>query len=168
MTGLPLSVDNEMPPPGIRRRDFAALYTTRVSGAPDDFFASGDAKVDYQQYSDHIRATHYRNPVRLTTCTGCHNPHVNAEEVAEMDTSGNPNAVCTQCHMVPTARSGAAVTALLDPLGAPPTVQYYWNDVASHRMTVTRWEGGQPDQPIAFTNECGQCHAELLPNTPTP
>ena len=208
MTGLPLSVDNEMPPPGIRRRDFASMYTTRVSGAPDDFFASGDAKLDYQQYSDHIQATHYRNPVRLTTCTGCHNPHVNADEVAEMDTSGNPNAVCTtchspeanpelypvaghaanvtgvaghaslepifgpfvctQCHMVPTARSGAAVPALLDPLGAPPTVQYYWNDVASHRMTVTRWEGGQPEQPIAFTNECGQCHAELLPNTPTP
>lgn len=207
-TGLPLSADNGMPPPGIRRRDFASLYTTRVSGAPDDFFPSGDAKADYQQYSDHIRARHYRNPVRLTTCTGCHNPHVNADEVAEMDTSGNPNAVCTtchstganpelypvaghvanvtgvaghasleeffgpylctQCHMVPTARSGAAVRALLDSTGAPPTVQYYWNDIASHRMMVTRWEGGQPGQPIAFTNECGQCHAELLPNASMP
>ncbi|MDH3200493.1 MAG: hypothetical protein OEM15_06335 [Myxococcales bacterium] len=210
MTGLPLSVDNEMPPVGIRRRDFAPLYTTRVSGAPEDFFASGDPRADYQQYSDHIRARHYRNPVRLTTCTGCHNPHVNSADVAEMDTSGNPNAVCTtchspeanpelypvaahaatvtgvaghasleeffgpylctQCHMVPTARSGAAVRALVDAIGAPPTVQYYWNDIANHRMTVTRWEEaeGQPSQPIAFTNECGQCHAEVLPNTPTP
>jgi predicted CXXCH cytochrome family protein len=208
MTGLPLSAANEMPPPGIRRRDFVASYTTRVSGAPEDFFPSGDSKADYQQYSDHIRARHYRNPVRLTTCTGCHNPHANATDVAAMDTSGNRNAVCTtchspeanpelypvaghvaevtgvaghasleeffgpylctDCHMVPTARSGAAVRALVDSIGGPPTVQYYWNDIASHRMTVTRWEGGQPDQPIAFTNECGQCHAELLPNTPTP
>jgi hypothetical protein len=70
--------------------------------------------------------------------------------------------------MVPSAKSGAAVRALLDPIGGPPTVQYYWNDIASHRMTVTRWEGGQPDQPIAFTNECGECHSSSLPNTPTP
>jgi hypothetical protein len=208
MTGLPLSADDEMPPVGIRRRDFAPMYTTRVSGSPDDFFPSGDVKADYQQYSDHIRARHYRNPVRLTTCSGCHNPHVNADEVAEMDTSGNPNAVCTtchspaanpelypvpvhvanvtgvdghasleeffgpyvctECHMVPTARSGAAVRALVDSIGGPPTVQYYWNDIASHRMTVTRWEGGEPDQPLAFTNECGECHGEFLPNNPTP
>jgi predicted CXXCH cytochrome family protein len=208
MTGLPLSADNEMPRSAIRRADFAMNHTTRVSGAPEDFFVSGDAKAHYQQYSDHIRARHYRNPVRLTTCTGCHDPHVNAAEIADMDTSGNPNAVCTtchspeanpelypvgdhvanvtgvaghasleeilgpylctECHMVPTAKSGAAVPALVDPIDGPPTVQYYWNDIASHRMTVTRWEGGQPEQPIAFTNECGQCHGESLPNTPTP
>jgi predicted CXXCH cytochrome family protein len=208
MTGLPLSADNEMPAPGIRRADFAMNHTTRVSGAPEAFLASGDPKEHYQQYSDHIRARHYRNPVRLTTCTGCHNPHANSADIADMDTSGNPNALCTtchspeanpelypvgdhvanvtgvaghasleelfgpylctECHMVPTAKSGAAVRALLDPIGGPPTVQYYWNDIASHRMTVTRWEGGQPDQPIAFTNECGECHSSSLPNTPTP
>ncbi|RLB44988.1 MAG: hypothetical protein DRH23_15215 [Deltaproteobacteria bacterium] len=151
-----------------------------------------------------MRARHYRNPVRLTTCTGCHSPHANSADIADMDTSGNPNALCTtchspeanpelypvgdhvanvtgvaghasleelfgpylctECHMVPTAKSGAAVRALLDPIGGPPTVQYYWNDTASHRMTVTRWEGGQPDQPIAFTNECGECHRTSLPN----
>ena len=209
-TGLPLSADNEMPPVGIRRREFAPLYTTRVSGAPEDFFASGDAKAHYQQYSDHVRSRHYRNPVRLTTCSGCHNPHANPDDVANMDTSGNPNSLCTtchspeanpelyplpahvaevtgvnghasleellgpflctDCHMVPTAKLGAAVPALRDAIGGPPTVQYYWNDVVSHRMTVTRWATftGQPDQPIAFTNECGQCHAQILPNTPTP
>jgi predicted CXXCH cytochrome family protein len=208
MTGLPLSDENEMPPVGIRRREFAPAHTTRVSGAPDDFYASGDPRTDYQQYSDHIRARHYRNPVRLTNCSGCHNPHANATDVAEMDASADPNTVCTtchspavnpelyplpehvadvtgvnghnsleeffgpfvctQCHMVPTARSGAAVPALRDALGGPPIVQYYWNDIASHRMTMTRWEGGQPDQPIGFTNKCGECHAEVLPNTPSP
>jgi hypothetical protein len=76
--------------------------------------------------------------------------------------------LCTECHMVPTAKSGASVRALFDPIDGPPTVQYYWNDIASHRMTMTRWTGGQPDQPIAFTNECGECHREFLPNTSTP
>ncbi|MBW2718380.1 MAG: hypothetical protein JRD94_07425, partial [Deltaproteobacteria bacterium] len=98
VTGLPLSADNEMPAPGIRRADFAMNHTTRVSGAPEAFLASGDPKEHYQQYSDHIRARHYRNPVRLTTCTGCHNPHANSADVADMDTSGNPNALCTTCH----------------------------------------------------------------------
>ena len=69
--------------------------------------------------------------------------------------------------MVPTAKSGASVPALLDDLGGP-SVQYFWNDVASHRMGITRWEGGQPEQPLAFTNECGQCHRDSLPNTPMP
>jgi len=205
-TGLPLSDEDEMPPVGIRRREFAPQYTTRVSGAPEDFYASGDPRASYQQYSDHIRASHYRNPFRLTTCSGCHSPHANAMDVAEMDSSGNPNAVCTtchspevnpelypvdqhvaqvtgfeghaglaeylctECHMVPTARSGAAVPALRDASGGPPTVQYYWNDTASHRMIMTRWDEmeGQPEQPLAFTNACGSCHAGRLPNTPAP
>jgi len=198
MTGLPLSAENQMPPPGIRRAEFAVNHTTRVSGAEEAFWDSDDSKANYQQYSDHLRSRHYRNPVRLVTCTGCHSPHANDADIAEMDTSGNPNALCTtchadilpvpehvadvtgvaghasleptfgpylctECHLVPTAKSGAAVPALLDDLGGPP-VQYYWNDIASHRMTVTRWEGGQPIQPIAFTNECGECHRTELPN----
>jgi predicted CXXCH cytochrome family protein len=207
-TGLPLSADNEMPPSGIRRADFAVNHTTRVSGAPEAFFASGDARAHYQQYSDHIRSRHYRNPSRLTTCTNCHSPHANSADVADMDTSGNPNALCTtchspevnpelypltehvadvtgvsahdgfeallctDCHMVPTAQSGAALPALLDMGGAGQLdVQYYWNDIASHRMTpVTRWTDftGQPDQPIAFTNQCGACHVSFLPNPPAP
>lgn len=207
MTGLPLSAENEMPASGIRRADFAALHTTRVSGPPEAFFDSGDARASYQQYSDHLRSKHYRNGSRLVTCIGCHDPHTNTAEVVAMDTSGNPNALCTtchsdlaeatdvnahvdentgfgshsgvtelfgpflcnDCHMVPTAKSGASVPALLDSTGTP-TVQYFWNDVASHRMTLTRWTefSGPPNQPIAATNECGECHTEFLPNTPAP
>jgi hypothetical protein len=210
MTGLPLSEDNEMPASGIRRADFALNHTTRVSGAPEAFFDSGDARAHYQQYSDHIRSRHYRNPIRLTTCADCHSPHANDADISSMDDSGNPNArcttchspevnpelyplpshvvdvtgvaghgslveffgpyLCTDCHMVPTAKSGASVAALRDVIGGP-VVQYYWNDIASHRMTVTRWEefdGQQPDQPIAFTNTCGECHGESLPNTSAP
>lgn len=203
-TGLPLSADNEMPPPGIRRRDFAASYTTRVSGAPEDFWDSGDEKADYQQYSTHLQTGHYRNGSRLLSCTNCHSPHANDDEIAAMDTSGNPNALCTtchggladpdnldshvafatgntvhdgfgllcaDCHLVPTAQSGAAVPELFDP-GATGTadVQYFWNDIASHRLTMTRWRDvGEPlDQPLAFTNACGSCHTNLIPNPPLP
>jgi hypothetical protein len=78
---------------------------------------------------------------------------------------------CTDCHMVPTAKSGAAVPELLDRGGSGELdVQYYWNDTASHRLSMTRWTEftGQPDQPIAFTNACGTCHASSLPNPPAP
>lgn len=206
-TGLPLSEDGEMPPAGIRRAEFAVMHTTRVSGAPESFFDSGDSFGNYQQYSDHIRSRHYRNPFRLVSCTGCHSPHANSADVAAMDTSGNDNALCTtchspevnpelypltghvadvtgvpthdtlgpflctECHMVPTAKAGAGVPALLDTTpSSQPAVQYIWNDIASHRMTVTRWTefAAQPDQPIAFTNECGACHANFLPNLPPP
>ena len=209
-TGLPLSGANEMPPPAIRRADFALEHTTRVSGPPEAFFDSGDPKAHYQQYSDHIRSPHYRNPFRLTGCTGCHSPHANDADIDAMDTTGNPNWVCTtchgernnpglypirdhvvavtdaeaheslqgifgpyqcpDCHMVPTAKSGASVPALDDPIGQPPRVQYFWNDIASHRMTMVRYESVPSafDQPLAFTIECGECHGEYLPNEPTP
>ncbi len=69
--------------------------------------------------------------------------------------------------MVPTARSGAAVPALFDSgLSGMLDVQYFWNNIASHRLTMTRWTdfAGPIDQPIAFTNECGTCHAQFLLN----
>jgi formate-dependent nitrite reductase cytochrome c552 subunit len=117
-------------------------------------------------------------------CTTCHSPAANPElyplpeHVADV-TGVTAHAslpeifgpfLCTDCHMVPTAKSAVSVPALLDNAGGPPDVQYFWNDIASHRMTVTRWTEfeGQPDQPISFTNECGECHREFLPNTPVP
>jgi len=198
MKGLPLSMDDRMPPPGIRRAEFAVDHTTRVSGAAEDFFSSGDPLAHYQQYSDHIRSRHYRNPTRISTCTGCHSPHANFKDVYGMGVEDNLNAVCTvchnseefltvlehveakipngihdsigrefrctECHMVPTAQSGASVPALEDvlPPSAPP-VQYYWNDIAAHRMTMT---GRQAylEQPIAATNNCAGCHGGFFPN----
>lgn len=196
-TGLPLSSENDMPPPGIRRAEFAPEYTTRVSGAPDDFFDSGDPRVHYQQYSDHIRSNHYRNPVRISTCTGCHDPHANLDDVYGMDDSGENNAICTvchsppefppllqhvqeatgstihdiveapffcaDCHMVPTAKSGAAVRALLDTIGGPPDVQYFWNDISAHRMSMTSRQAYM-EQPVAATNRCAPCHGAFFPN----
>ena len=195
--GLPLSADEQMPPSGIRRADFALDNTTRVSGAPEDFFSSGDPKAHYQQYSDHIRSRHYRNPVRISTCTGCHSPHANFEDVYGFAVSENLNPVCTvchsseefltvlehvqemtgfshstlnrefrctECHMAPTAKSGASTPALRDsiPDGAP-VVQYFWNDVSSHRMVMTGRDAYQ-EQPVAATNRCADCHGGFFPN----
>jgi predicted CXXCH cytochrome family protein len=115
-------------------------------------------------------------------CTTCHSDlaeegAVTAHIETQLDgetahtSFGDDAFLCTDCHMVPTAKSGAAVPALLDTLpSSQPPFQYFWNDIASHRMTVTRWTefAGQPDQPIAFTNECGFCHGNFLPNVPTP
>jgi predicted CXXCH cytochrome family protein len=186
-----------MPPVGIRRADFALAHTRRVSGAQDDFFDSGDAKAHYQQYSDHIRSVHYRNATRISTCTGCHDPHARLEDVYATDTSGNVNALCTvchspgagfppldvhmqetvgfnhefvmeiffctSCHMVPTAKSGASVRALLDTI-KPPTepFQYFWNDISNHRLNVTRRERAA-EQPVAATSDCASCHGGFLP-----
>lgn len=197
MTGLPLSVANQMPPPGIRRADFAIDNTTRVGGAPSDFFNSGDPFAHYQQYSGYLQSTHYRNPNRIPTCTGCHDPHANFDDVYGPAVSQNLNAVCvvchneepflfmldhvqqvtgfshdsitrefrcTECHMVPTAKSGASVPALLDMIpNQDPPVQYYWNDIAAHRMTTTGRDAYQ-EQPIAATNRCAPCHGGFFPN----
>ena len=193
-----------MPPPGIRRAEFALNHTSlRVSGPPAAFFdvgdpKSADARANYQQYSDHIRSRHYRNPVRLVSCTGCHSPHANDADVAAMDTSGNPNALCTTCHSpeanpeaLPVERSCRRCDrnwdfdhdGFADAMFAAPNVtwcrrrnrvrppssssnpvQYYWNDIASHRMIMTRYTDVTvtTDRPVAFTNECGLCHSGSL------
>jgi len=194
-TGLPLSADHQMPPPGIRRAEFALAHTTRVSGAPEDFFMSGDPAAHYQQYSDHIRSRHYRNPARISTCTGCHSPHANFEDVYGLDVEDNLNVVCTvchsevipviehvvektnfnhstidrefrctECHMVPTAKSGASTPALFDVIpSTDPPLQYFWNDIASHRMVMTGATEFS-EQPVAATNQCAVCHGTFLPN----
>jgi hypothetical protein len=71
---------------------------------------------------------------------------------------------CTECHMVPTAKSGASTPALRDSIpGASPVVQYFWNDVASHRMVMTGRDAYQ-EQPVAATNRCADCHGGFFPN----
>ncbi len=195
ITDAPLSEENLMPRPGIRRRDYAVDHTTRVDGASSNFFTSGDSKSHRQQWSDFIRSTHYRNSYRLMTCTNCHNPHGTDNEsqlLVEPDDNTlctvchSPNEfpplpqhleeqtgfshvgvegpfLCVDCHMVPTAKSGASAPALLDTIDAPPEVQYFWNDISSHRMDVTGRDAYE-EQPVAATNICAVCHGGFFPN----
>ena len=67
--------------------------------------------------------------------------------------------------MVPTAKSGASTPALLDLFpSTEPSVQYFWNDIASHRMVMTG-ATEYTEQPVAVTNQCAVCHGTFLPNT---
>jgi hypothetical protein len=72
--------------------------------------------------------------------------------------------LCTTCHMVSTARSGAQLPALedIDPPTAP-SVQYLHGDLASHRFAVTR-RAAAADQPVAATERCAVCHGSFFPN----
>jgi hypothetical protein len=131
----------------------------------------------------------------MSTCTGCHSPHANFEDVYGLDVQDNLNVVCTvchsevipviehveektgfnhsstsrtfrctECHMVPTAKSGASTPALLDSIpGGAPQIQYFWNDIASHRMIQVDRTAFQ-EQPVAATNQCAVCHGGFFPN----
>jgi predicted CXXCH cytochrome family protein len=193
----PLSAEGAMPPPGVRRSEFALGFTTRVDGDAADFHASGDAKAHYAQYSDFVRTTMYRNGSVLMTCTSCHDAHgsdqhahdllrasgdnaactgchsgepftaprahVEAVTGFEHDASPESAFVCTACHMVRTAVSGARIPELLDNIPASPAVQYFHGDIASHRFAVTDADQ-HAAQPVAATLACGFCHGEDFPN----
>ncbi len=99
-TDAPLSAQDQMPRPGVRRAEFASEHTTRVDGAASNFHASGDSKSHHQQFSDFIQSVHYRNDNRLVTCTGCHDPHGNDENDYQLFAASQDNTLCTVCHSV--------------------------------------------------------------------
>ena len=101
-TDAPLSAENLMALPGTRRADFALNYTQRVDGAPSNFFPTSlDSSSHHQQYSDFIRSHHYRNEFELLTCTTCHDPHGNDDNLNQLVIAADDNALCTQCHTDP-------------------------------------------------------------------
>jgi predicted CXXCH cytochrome family protein len=107
-----------------------------------------------------------------TACTGCHSgaeftaprghigkvthdPHTNVDDSL---------LLCTTCHMVRTAISGARHPELLDAIPASATpVQYFHGDIASHRFAVTP-RSEYAAQPVAGTLQCGFCHGTAFPN----
>jgi predicted CXXCH cytochrome family protein len=100
MTDAPLSEDNLMALPGTRRKDFAENYTNRVDGKDTSFWPTSlDSKSHHQQYSDFIRSAHYRNEFELMTCTTCHDPHGNDENLNQLLIAAEDNTTCTQCHI---------------------------------------------------------------------
>jgi hypothetical protein len=64
------------------------------------------------------------------------------------------NALCTDCHMVKTAKTGAG-----HPARVIDGVQYWANDITSHLFKMPRKElAGTLAMPVAYTNECAICH----------
>jgi hypothetical protein len=102
-------------------------------------------------------------------CTVCHSDVIPVIEHVVQKTGFSHSTIdrefrCTECHMVPTAKSGASTPALFDVIpSADPPFQYFWNDIASHRMVMTgRTE--YAEQPVAATNRCAVCHGSFFPN----
>jgi predicted CXXCH cytochrome family protein len=96
--GSPLSQAGQMPPPGIRRSEFARGFTTRVDGDAADFFSSGDSKSNHAQYSDFLRTSMARNGSVLMTCTSCHDAHGSDQNAHELKRAANDDTACTGCH----------------------------------------------------------------------
>lgn len=96
--GAPLSRAGAMPPPGLRRSEYAAGFTTRVDGDGADFFASGDSRSNHAQYSDFLRTSMARNGSVLMTCTSCHDAHGSDQNTHELKRAASDNSACTGCH----------------------------------------------------------------------
>jgi predicted CXXCH cytochrome family protein len=96
--GAPLSAAGLMPPPGIRRSEFASGFTTRVDGDSSDFFPSGDSKSNHAQYSDFLRTSMARNGSVLMACTNCHDAHGSDENAHELKRAASDDTACTGCH----------------------------------------------------------------------
>jgi hypothetical protein len=66
-------------------------------------------------------------------------------------------ALCGDCHLTKTAKTGAGKPGLLI-----NSVQYWENDITSHLFKVPdRALATTQKMPVPYTNECGECHAIL-------
>ncbi len=101
----------------------------------------------------------------VATCgNGCHDSqttdleaHLIAENIP-LPSNKAPIALCTDCHMTKTAKSGAGNPGL-----EINGVQYWTNDITSHLFKVPDRSLANPptSMPVPYTNECGVCHALL-------
>jgi len=55
------------------------------------------SKQHRQQYLDHARARHGKNPFRILTCQDCHDAHARERE-AQVSQSVDDNVLCLRCH----------------------------------------------------------------------
>ena len=69
-------------------------------------------------------------------------------------------ALCTDCHMYKTAKTGAGNPGLVI-----QGVQYWENDITSHLFKVPDRSNANPpvSMPVPYTNECGICHISAVP-----
>ena len=95
---------------------------------------------------------------------GCHDTqatdleaHLIAQNIP-LPANKAPIALCTDCHMTKTAKTGAGNPGL-----EINGVQYWMNDITSHLFKVPdRSLANAPtSMPVPYTNECGTCHAIL-------
>lgn len=99
----PLSAANAFAPPGIGRAEWLANYTSVHGPAAADLWTDSiHSKKHHQQYSDHLKYRHYRNPSILVTCADCHTTHgESTERWGLRDDPDDPSStLCQSCHLV--------------------------------------------------------------------
>lgn len=169
----PLNTQGKMMRPGTSRADYLASQTSRHDANTTDFWADGEhSKSHHQQYTDFIASPKYRNDSSLKTCTACHDVHAPGTDRHQISGSSDNSlclschadvdsashqvaktgsnlhnsapALCIDCHMVKTAKSGAG--------------EQTWNggDISSHRFDVPLT--ATDAMPIPHNNRCGVCH----------
>ncbi len=178
---------NKMMLPGTSRDQFLTEHTSRKDATFSDLWDDEvHSKSHHQQYSDHIKGSHYRNRRQMVTCFDCHEPHGQSPHTRQLlddpstdnlcfrchTTDPLPHMMlktgsihigdstrCTDCHMIQAAKTGSGVKGnILDALS-----NYWKNDITSHVMDVPRKtnvgvEGKAPGKamPIPYTLRCGQ------------
>ena len=82
--------------------------------------------------------------------------HIAAQGIESAGWKGD-NALCGDCHLTKTAKTGSGKPGLLI-----NGVQYWENDITSHLFKVPdRSLATTQKMPVPYTNECGVCHAAL-------
>jgi hypothetical protein len=95
--------------------------------------------------------------------SSCHASQAN-NLPAHLEAKGIPSgslhdqALCGDCHLTKTAKTGAGKPGLLI-----NGVQYWMNDITSHLFKVPDKSFANPpnSMPVPFTNECALCHTAL-------
>jgi predicted CXXCH cytochrome family protein len=98
-------------------------------------------------------------------CGSCHaaqggdlTAHLTAKAIPFASTKAS-SALCTDCHMPKTAKTGSGEPGLLGTSGT----QYWMNDVSSHRFDVPGKAASIATRmPTAFVSPCGGCHVSAL------
>jgi predicted CXXCH cytochrome family protein len=83
------------PYPGISPAEFAASYHEEKPGLYAD--DTGHSRQHHQQYVDHVRSGHYKNPYQLVTCSDCHDSHAR-DNGPSLRQPATDNTLCLGCH----------------------------------------------------------------------
>lgn len=98
----------------------------------------------------------------VASCGNCHDAstagleaHLLEQGFATSAAFKSTAALCSDCHMPKTAKTGAGKPGRL--IGS---VQYWMNDITSHLFKVPNriWANAPTVMPVPYTNACGSCH----------
>lgn len=98
----------------------------------------------------------------VASCGGCHDASTAGLEAHLLDKGFAASAVykstaalCSDCHMPKTAKTGAG-----EPGRLIASVQYWMNDITSHlfRVPDRSWANAPVSMPVPYTNACASCH----------